>query len=105
MRKSLILGFQRGRIGKVICSIVISMREELAPLAVSPGRIEIKTQPLRSLALGAPNIFMIARSLVGAVFGPAQQLHGATLVVELNCGGARSMPTGSFVISAALLAC
>src|ERR1700730_17217330 len=25
---------------------------------------------------------MIAHSLVGAVFGPAQQLHGATLVVE-----------------------
>ena len=26
--------------------------------------------------------FMIAHSLVGAVFGPAQQLHGATYVVE-----------------------
>src|ERR1700739_4541411 len=26
--------------------------------------------------------FMIAHSLVGAVFGPAQQLHGATFVVE-----------------------
>ncbi len=26
--------------------------------------------------------FMVAHSLVGAVFGPAQQLHGATLVVE-----------------------
>jgi 6-pyruvoyltetrahydropterin/6-carboxytetrahydropterin synthase len=25
---------------------------------------------------------MIAHSLVGAVFGPAQQLHGATFVVE-----------------------
>jgi 6-pyruvoyltetrahydropterin/6-carboxytetrahydropterin synthase len=31
--------------------------------------------------------FLIAHSLVGAVFGPAQQLHGATLVaeVELRC--------------------
>jgi len=26
--------------------------------------------------------FMIAHSLVGAVFGPAEQLHGATYVVE-----------------------
>jgi len=26
--------------------------------------------------------FMIAHSLVGAVFGPAQQMHGATYVVE-----------------------
>jgi len=26
--------------------------------------------------------FMIAHSLAGAVFGPAQQLHGATFVVE-----------------------
>ena len=26
--------------------------------------------------------FMIAHSLVGTVFGPAQQLHGATFVVE-----------------------
>src|SRR5712692_355785 len=26
--------------------------------------------------------FMVAHSLVGAVFGPAQQLHGATYVVE-----------------------
>ena len=26
--------------------------------------------------------FMIAHSLVGAVFGPAQELHGATYVVE-----------------------
>ncbi len=26
--------------------------------------------------------FMVAHSLVGAVFGPAQQLHGATFVVE-----------------------
>ncbi len=26
--------------------------------------------------------FMIAHSLIGAVFGPAQQLHGATFVVE-----------------------
>jgi 6-pyruvoyltetrahydropterin/6-carboxytetrahydropterin synthase len=26
--------------------------------------------------------FVIAHSLVGAVFGPAQQLHGATIVVE-----------------------
>lgn len=26
--------------------------------------------------------FMIAHSLVGGVFGPAQQLHGATFVVE-----------------------
>ena len=26
--------------------------------------------------------FMIAHSLVGAVFGPSQQLHGATYVVE-----------------------
>jgi 6-pyruvoyltetrahydropterin/6-carboxytetrahydropterin synthase len=31
--------------------------------------------------------FMVAHSLVGAVFGPAQQLHGATYVVEaeLRC--------------------
>src|SRR6516225_228026 len=26
--------------------------------------------------------FMVAHSLIGAVFGPAQQLHGATYVVE-----------------------
>ena len=49
--------------------------------------------------------FMIAHSLVGTVFGPAQQLHGATFVVGLNCGGTRLMPMGSFVISAALLIC
>jgi 6-pyruvoyltetrahydropterin/6-carboxytetrahydropterin synthase len=31
--------------------------------------------------------FMVAHSLVGAIFGPAQQLHGATYVVEaeLRC--------------------
>ena len=38
------------------CSIVISMREALASLAVSPGRSEIRTQPLRSLALGAAKV-------------------------------------------------
>jgi 6-pyruvoyl-tetrahydropterin synthase len=27
---------------------------------------------------------MVARSLTGAVFGPAQQLHGATLVVDVE---------------------
>lgn len=28
--------------------------------------------------------FMVAHSLVGAVFGPAQKLHGATYVVEVE---------------------
>lgn len=33
-------------------------------------------------SIGISHHFMAAHSLVGAVFGPAQQLHGATYVVE-----------------------
>ena len=38
--------------------------------------------------------FMIAHSFTGAVFGPAQRMHGATYVVDLGIAPARSsMPT------------
>ena len=45
--------------------------------------------------------FMVAHSLVGAVFGPAQQLHGATLWSRPSCAARRSTPTASSATSAA----
>ena len=47
--------------------------------------------------------FMIAHSLVGAVFGPAQQLHGATYVVEAEFRRQSLDAMASCAISAALL--
>jgi len=35
-------------------------------------------------SLAVSHHFMIAHSFVGAVFGPAQQLHGATYAVEME---------------------
>jgi len=40
-------------------------------------------------SLAVSDHFMIAHSFVGEVFGPAQQLHGATYAVELELRRAR----------------
>src|ERR1700720_668240 len=44
------------------------------------GMIEPRGRAMYSITVS--HHFMIAHSLVGTVFGPAQQLHGATFVVE-----------------------
>ena len=44
---------------------------------------------------------MIAHSFTGAVFGPAQRLHGATYVVDVEFRGGNSTPTASWSTSAA----
>ena len=49
--------------------------------------------------------FMVAHSLVGAVFGPAQQLHGATYVVEAELRRDSLDATGSSATSAVLSTC
>jgi 6-pyruvoyl-tetrahydropterin synthase len=48
-------------------------------------------------ALNVRDHFMIAHSLRGAVFGPAQGLHGATYVVDLELRRAELDPDGLVV--------
>jgi 6-pyruvoyltetrahydropterin/6-carboxytetrahydropterin synthase len=48
-------------------------------------------------SLGVRDHFMIAHSFAGAVFGPAQNLHGATYVVDVEFRRAELDPDGLVV--------
>ncbi|MFO1351952.1 MAG: 6-carboxytetrahydropterin synthase [Gammaproteobacteria bacterium] len=47
--------------------------------------------------VGVRDHFMIAHSFVGATFGPAQALHGATYVVDVELGRPQLDPDGIVV--------
>jgi hypothetical protein len=52
-------------------------------------------------SVGVRDHVMIAHSFRGEVFGPAQRLHGATFVVDVEFRSAEMSPTASSSISAA----
>jgi 6-pyruvoyl-tetrahydropterin synthase len=59
---------------------------------MSPDNLSLSGAPARTPSIGEASVFsvtvrdhiMIAHSFRGAVFGPAQALHGATFVVDME---------------------